>query len=299
LRDLLTTPRIGELVGRLQSAASQAPVLLLNTPAQGATPLFCLHGVHGSVFDYLPLARRLQPQWAVHGIQCRMLFNAAWVDVDVESMAADYCDYIRAVQPQGPYFLLGWSLGGALALQVASELEAQGQVVAFVGLLDSYLPQADQQQQWDERLLSLLLSLGADEDASRALCSGWQGPEKDERLLSSEPMEAVLGNLSATVVADLAIGERVAFVRTTLQLDRVAMAMKGLPVTRMKPTCWWAAGREATAQASLDVHYGTMLRHLNSDRGHFDLPQDAQLIETVAGQLESIGVVRQAALLEV
>lgn len=299
LRDLMTTPRIGELVGRLQSTASQTPMLLLNTPVPGATPLFCLHGVHGSVFDYLPLARRLQPQWAVHGIQCRMLFNADWVDADVESMAVDYCDYIRAVQPLGPYCLLGWSLGGALALQVARELEAQGQVVAFVGLLDSYLPQADQQQPWDERLLNLLLALGADESASRALCSGWQGPEKDQQLLLGEPMESVLGNLSAPVLATLAIGERVAFVRTTLQLDRVAMAMKDLPGTRVKPTCWWAAGREEAARSSLDAHYGTALRHLNSDRGHFDLPQDGQLIEAVAGQLQGIEVERQEAAFEV
>jgi thioesterase domain-containing protein len=299
LRDLMTTPRIGELVGRLQSAASQPPMLLLNTPEQGATPLFCLHGVHGSVFDYLPLARRLQPQWAVHGIQCRMLFNAAWVDGDVESMAVDYCDYIRAVQPQGPYYLLGWSLGGALALQVARELEAQGQAVAFVGLLDSYLPQADQQQPWDERLLSLLLALGADEDASRALCCGWQGPGKDERLLFGEPMAAVLGTLSAPVLVDLAITERVAFVRTTLQLDRVAMVMKALPGTRVKPTCWWAAGREVAARSSIDGHYGTALRHLACERGHFDLLQDEQLIEALAMQLQGVGVERDEAAFEV
>jgi hypothetical protein len=171
--------------------------------------------------------------------------------------------------------------------------------VAFVGLLDSYLPQADQQQPWDERLLNLLLALGADESASRALCSGWQGPEKDQQLLLGEPMESVLGNLSAPVLATLAIGERVAFVRTTLQLDRVAMAMKDLPGTRVKPTCWWAAGREEAARSSLDAHYGTALRHLNSDRGHFDLPQDGQLIEAVAGQLQGIEVERQEAAFEV
>jgi len=298
LRDLMATPRIGELVARQGTLATREPLVLLNSPAQGAPALFCLHGGHGTVFDYLPLARRLQPSWAVHALQSRMLFNAAWVDDCVQSMAIDYCDYIRAVQPQGPYHLLGWSLGGALALQVVSELEAQGQAVAFVGLVDSYLPLNDHEQLgWDARLQRLLLGLGCNEDATRALCDGWQGPEHDEGVLRGESLSMVLGEVTSPVLAELALAERVALVRTTLHLDRVAMAMERLPTTRAKPSCWWSSEREAEALSSMDAHYGSALRHQRVDRGHFELLQDERLIDQVIKHLPGVSAGRPQAML--
>ncbi len=44
---------------------------------------------------------------------------------------------IRRQQPRGPYHLLGWSLGGALALAIAHALEQQEEAVAFLGILDT------------------------------------------------------------------------------------------------------------------------------------------------------------------
>ncbi len=55
-------------------------------------------------------------------------------------MADDYGRMMRRVQPAGPYHVLGWSLGGSLAALVAARLEAQGQSVAFVGLVDPFVP---------------------------------------------------------------------------------------------------------------------------------------------------------------
>ena len=54
--------------------------------------------------------------------------------------ATDYVERIRTIQPMGPYYLVGWSLGGALAMEVAHQLEQAGRNVAFLGLLDSYVP---------------------------------------------------------------------------------------------------------------------------------------------------------------
>jgi thioesterase domain-containing protein len=45
------------------------------------------------------------------------------------------------VQPQGPYYLLGYSLGGLIALEMAQQLQQQGEVVQFIGLLDTVLNQ--------------------------------------------------------------------------------------------------------------------------------------------------------------
>jgi nonribosomal peptide synthetase DhbF len=53
-------------------------------------------------------------------------------------MAADYVALIRTVQREGPYNLLGWSLGGLVAHEMAVQLQGLGQVVSMLSLLDSY-----------------------------------------------------------------------------------------------------------------------------------------------------------------
>jgi thioesterase domain-containing protein len=52
-------------------------------------------------------------------------------------MASDYLAALRAVQPEGPYLLGGWSLGGIIAFEMAQQLEAQGQKVALLALMDA------------------------------------------------------------------------------------------------------------------------------------------------------------------
>ncbi|WP_416466970.1 amino acid adenylation domain-containing protein [Pseudomonas sp. LFS044] len=141
LRDLMTRPTIAELSGYSEpTAGALDPLLLLNEPVSGVPPLFCLHAGFGTVFDYEPLARRLTGECSVYGVQCRMLLDPGWQDESLPAMAIDYAQYIRQKQPSGPYRLLGWSLGGVLAVLVAAELQQQGQVVEHVSLVDSFIP---------------------------------------------------------------------------------------------------------------------------------------------------------------
>jgi thioesterase domain-containing protein len=52
-----------------------------------------------------------------------------------------YVDYYRGVvetvQPDGPYQVLGWSMGGSIAYEMARAWEADGKPVSFVGLVDT------------------------------------------------------------------------------------------------------------------------------------------------------------------
>ncbi|MDX7070361.1 thioesterase domain-containing protein, partial [Escherichia coli] len=52
-------------------------------------------------------------------------------------MARDYADQLRMTQPDGPYHLLGWSLGGNIAFAVAEELERRGAEVGLLAILDA------------------------------------------------------------------------------------------------------------------------------------------------------------------
>lgn len=102
----------------------------------GETHLFCIHPASGTATCYLQLARALDLGWAPHGVQ---LTDASAV-CDLPSLAAAHVAAIRRVQKRGPYHLLGWSVGGIIALEVAHKLQALGEKVERVALLDSYAP---------------------------------------------------------------------------------------------------------------------------------------------------------------
>ena len=142
LRDLMQKPTIAELCGGRPPAAvaEPDPLLALNRAPADRRPLFCLHAAFGTVLDYEPLARRLDGIVPVYGVQNRMLVDPAWRDRSLTTLAADQARHIRARQPAGPYRLLGWSLGGTLAVAVAQMLESQGQEVELCGLVDAYVP---------------------------------------------------------------------------------------------------------------------------------------------------------------
>jgi nonribosomal peptide synthetase CepC len=101
-------------------------------------PLYCVHASGGLSWNYAPLLRSLPPNQPVYGVQARGLARTEPLPGSVEEMAADYVEQVRAVQPTGPYHLLGWSLGGRIAQAMATLLEAEGEQVGVLALLDAY-----------------------------------------------------------------------------------------------------------------------------------------------------------------
>jgi thioesterase domain-containing protein len=57
-------------------------------------------------------------------------------------MAAHYIEVMKTVQPEGPYLLGGWSLGGIVAYEMAQQLAAQGQRIRHLLMLDSAINSA-------------------------------------------------------------------------------------------------------------------------------------------------------------
>ncbi|MDF0751852.1 condensation domain-containing protein, partial [Marinobacter sp. 71-i] len=120
------------------------PLIRLSEPAATAPLLFCPHPVSGTVVGYYPLSARLAGNWSVCGFQNRQILDSTWRDQSLAAMARDYVRAMLAQQPHGPYYLLGWSMGGALALEMAALIERLGRDVAWVGLIDGYIPGAGQ-----------------------------------------------------------------------------------------------------------------------------------------------------------
>jgi amino acid adenylation domain-containing protein len=142
LATLFEAPTIEELAVRLRAgvpASVQGNRVTLQ-PEGTLTPVFWVHPVGGNVLCYAELARRLGTGRPFHALQATGLDGREAPLASVEAMARRYVEQVRAVQPEGPYLLGGWSLGGAVAFEMAQELRRQGQQVARLILLDSFAP---------------------------------------------------------------------------------------------------------------------------------------------------------------
>jgi amino acid adenylation domain-containing protein len=102
-------------------------------------PLFCVHPAGGDVVCYQALARALGPDYPVYACASAVDARGAIRDRTVASMAAAYVSAMRRVQPNGPYRVAGWSLGGLVAAEMAESLRNSGDTVAFVGLFDTVI----------------------------------------------------------------------------------------------------------------------------------------------------------------
>ncbi|MDN3358473.1 non-ribosomal peptide synthetase [Actinomadura sp. DC4] len=130
------------------------------------SPLFCVHPLAGLAWCYRGLADLL-PGRPVYGLQARGL-TAGAPPGSVEEMAADYTARIREIQPTGPYHLLGWSFGGLVANAIAARLQAGGERVALLALLDAY-PSGGQDTRTTDtraRIRSILEALGFDPETA-------------------------------------------------------------------------------------------------------------------------------------
>ena len=151
LHDLLLLQTLGELADfmRADEARVKSAVIAMNTNGSTHTPLFCLPPGGGGTYSYYPLAGRLSDSRRVYGLVNKAYVVPGWFDTSWQDMVDYYVEQIRMTQPHGPYNLLGWSMGGALAVEVAHVLERAGEVVSFLGLVDTQLP-ASVGMQWVE-----------------------------------------------------------------------------------------------------------------------------------------------------
>lgn len=142
------TPRLlGAVVDRGLAdpgAAAHARPVVVPVRAEGSLqPLFCIHGGDGGVIFYQNLAAQLPPGRPVLAIESPALGADEEVRVvPVEESAATYIEALRRHQPEGPFHLVGYSYGGLLVYEMARQLIAAGETVAFAGLFDTINPAA-------------------------------------------------------------------------------------------------------------------------------------------------------------
>ncbi|MET8682675.1 amino acid adenylation domain-containing protein [Streptomyces sp. NPDC004732] len=127
-------------------------------------PLFCVHPAGGLAWSYAGLLQHVTDR-PVYGLQTPNLDGTQHFPDSIEAMAAHYVAQLRAVQPHGPYRLLGWSFGGNVVQEIAVQLQEAGEEVALLAVLDAFpVPPADglEDAGRDTVFRALLTALGLD-----------------------------------------------------------------------------------------------------------------------------------------
>lgn len=95
-------------------------------PTGSAEPVFCVHPVGGTAWQFSPLARLLRADRPLIGLQAPTLSGHDIGARSLDDLAAHYLRTVRRIQPHGPYRLLGYSLGGNIVHAIAAALESAG-----------------------------------------------------------------------------------------------------------------------------------------------------------------------------
>ncbi len=141
LQAIFAAPTVAGLAERLgESTAVDAPIVVeLRRGRSGAPPLFCLFGV----VLYQELAHALSGDRTVVGMHVPFRYVPGRDPrPTLPEIGRRYVELIRAHQPHGPYELLGLCFGGIVAYEVARQLEAEGERVRNVAIIDAVLPTA-------------------------------------------------------------------------------------------------------------------------------------------------------------
>ncbi|WP_190119302.1 alpha/beta fold hydrolase, partial [Streptomyces flavofungini] len=177
MRVVFQSPTVAELARHLTDGAEPTGrtdpfgvVLPLRSGGSG-TPVWFIHPGLGLCWPYLGMAAQLGDR-PVYGIQARG-FDGAPLPESMEAMVTDYVEQILSVQPDGPFQLIGHSIGGTIGQAVAVELQRRGHEVPLLAILDSVPSDwfarqaAPDTSEARDGIRDYLLSSGADDDADR------------------------------------------------------------------------------------------------------------------------------------
>ncbi|MGE5437121.1 MAG: non-ribosomal peptide synthetase [Syntrophothermus sp.] len=112
-------------------------------PDGSKIPLFLVHGAEGNVLLYRELSQYLGPDQPVYGLQSQGLDGLKDFNPKFEEVASFYIKEIKKLQPEGPYLLGGYCLGGTIAYEMAQQLKDKGEKVALLAMLETYNIQAN------------------------------------------------------------------------------------------------------------------------------------------------------------
>jgi thioesterase domain-containing protein len=139
---LFQTPTIEGLASAIRNGTLPEPgrSLVAIKPTGRRPPLFGMPPVHGILFSYHKLAQYVTPEQPLYALQSRGLDGSASPLTRIEDIATEYLREIREIQPEGPYYLVGWCMGGVIAYEAAQQLRAAGEDIGLLALIATWPP---------------------------------------------------------------------------------------------------------------------------------------------------------------
>jgi thioesterase domain-containing protein/acyl carrier protein len=121
-----------------QPATPELSPLVLLKSGERDLNLFIVSGLGGGPAEFFQLSKYLRGPHFVYGLQAKGIEGFDEPSARIEEMADFYMRAISRVQPRGPYNLIGYSLGGLVALEISRRLAARGEKISFLALVDAY-----------------------------------------------------------------------------------------------------------------------------------------------------------------
>jgi amino acid adenylation domain-containing protein len=143
IEQLAVVLRNGSAAPCRHESASGWTSLVPIQPKGTRPPFFIVHGGAGLVLGYYNIARCLDPDQPLYGLQALGVDGRPSPHATVEEMAAHYVAEVRSCQPTGPYYLGGYCFGGMVAYEMAQQLRRQGEQVALVACINAPAPRYD------------------------------------------------------------------------------------------------------------------------------------------------------------
>jgi len=154
---IYAAPTIKTMAALLEDPATpRIPALLRMKSGAESPPIFVAHGLGNTLLELSGLAEKIASRHPIYGMQARGIDGVDEPLASIEEMAEFHLEAIRRLQAHGPYFLIGYSFGGLVTLEIAQRLRAAGEKIALLALVDSY-PDKSQISATQRSLLSLRL----------------------------------------------------------------------------------------------------------------------------------------------
>ncbi|MBM6549483.1 amino acid adenylation domain-containing protein [Marinomonas ostreistagni] len=228
-------------------------------PGSGA-PIFCIHSGSGFAWQYTALRRYLSQDCPLVGLQSPRPEGALATKQTLQQVVDHHLTLLKAEQAQGPYRLIGYSLGGVVAHQMAATLQEQGEEVSFLGLFDTYPPD---EQDWSGPL---------DQEAEQEIAREQAQFLNDGNTPAQVQLEQEKGEMFADIVANYADSIRLLSQAQSKRFEGKAIL--------------FVADRTVPVQMNIDVTWQAYVAQL--ELHHFDFSHEDILSPDA---LEQIGPV--------